>query len=130
MFFIFWTSHGITHTPIPDLVQLSAQFSPEQQFLCFPKQRVARGKESVSNPSPNNTRDPAKRAKFLANCGSINPPYRTVLATCGDTLLALEPINQIVPTTARASHYIINSDAGSKKPPLSFERLPNIIPQL
>jgi len=55
MFFIFWTSHGITHTPIPDLVQLSAQFSPEQQLLCFPKQRVARGKESVSNPSPNNT---------------------------------------------------------------------------
>src|SRR5437016_10951007 len=66
-------------------------------LLCFPKQRVARGKESVSNPSPNNTRDPAKRAKFLANCGSINPPYRTVLATCDDTLLALEPINQIVP---------------------------------
>src|SRR5207249_9356592 len=55
MFFIFWTSHGITHTPMPDLVQLSAQFSPEQQLLCFPKQRVARGKESVSNPSPNNT---------------------------------------------------------------------------
>src|SRR5437016_8331601 len=74
------------HKPLPDLVQLSAQFSPEQQFfLCFPKQRVARGKESVSNPSPNNTRDPAKRAKFLANCGSINPPYRTVLATCGET---------------------------------------------
>jgi hypothetical protein len=63
---------------MPDLVQLSAQFSPEQQFLCFPKQRVARGKESVSNPSPNNTRDPAKRAKFLANCGLIKPPYRTV----------------------------------------------------
>jgi len=40
---------------MPDLVQLSAQFSPEQQLLCFPKQRVARGKESVSNPSPNNT---------------------------------------------------------------------------
>ncbi len=53
-------------------------------------------------PRPIIPRDLAKRVKFLANCGLIKPHYWTV-ATCQNTSLALEPINRIVPTTARAS---------------------------
>jgi len=32
------------HKPLPDLVQLSAQFSPEQQFFVFPKAKSCEGK--------------------------------------------------------------------------------------
>src|SRR5947209_13929717 len=80
---------------MPDLVQLSAQFSPEQQLLCFPKQRVARGKESVSNPLPNNTPRSGEAGEISCKL-RLNKAALLTVATCQNTLLALEPISRIV----------------------------------
>src|SRR5690348_9672374 len=80
--------------PMPDLVQLSAQFSPEQQFLCFPKQRVARGKESVSNPSPNNTRDSGETGEISCKTWLNKPPYRSELPSPGRTTFPAWGANQ------------------------------------
>jgi hypothetical protein len=79
---------------MPDLVQLSAQFSPEQQYLCFPKQRVARGKESVSNPSPNNTRDSGETGEISCKTWLNKPPSRTELASPGRTTFLALGANQ------------------------------------
>ena len=70
--------------------------SARSNNFCVFQSNESRGERRVSRiPCPIIPRDLAKRVKFLANCGLIKPPYWTV-ATCQNTLLALEPISRIV----------------------------------
>jgi len=68
---------------------------PGATIFVFPKQRVARGKESVSNPLPNNT-------PRSGEAGEISCKLRlnkAALLDCRDLsehVLALEPISRIV----------------------------------